>query len=188
MSPPVESFEAIPDAPVSGVVRGAQFTLRDARYTVDRRMGYAHTDITLSMGTADKPCGEIKPKHATSVWLRLDGPLAVERGQIRLDPKAQIPWSAHYQARENDRWVGNGDGAALLWIQSIGPDGKIAGDVAVCFGDGEKSCVKGAFNAPHCPVSIDEPVRGTVAEDVEGNLPKPKPVEARDAGAPDAGH
>lgn len=189
VAPPVDSFESIPDAPLSGILRGTAFTVHDARYHIDRRLGYAHTDIVLSLGTAESPCGELKPKGASSVWLRLDGKGAVDRGQLRIDPRTPGPWTVHYQLREENRWLGNGDGAALLNVRSIGMDGKIAGDLAVCFGDGKKSCVKGSFEARSCPTSIDEPVRGALpAEDVEGKLPKPKPVEAADAGAPaDAG-
>jgi len=188
VSPPVESFESIPDAPVSGTLRGAPFSLRDARYSVDRRMAYAHTDVKLSAGAAESPCGEIKPRGAASVWLRLSGAGAVERGQMKLDPKTPAPWSVHYQAREDDRWLGSGSGVALFEIKSIGADGKINGELAVCFADGKKSCVKGSFAAQPCPISIDEPVRGTFpVEDIEGHLPKPRAVEGADAGAADAG-
>ena len=187
VSPPVESFESIPDGPVSGTLRGTAFTVRDARYIVDRRMGYAHTDILLSMGSADAHCGPIKQKDASKVWLRLAGAKAVERGQMKLDPAKPESWSVHYQVREGGQWVGNGDGAALVSIRSAGLDGRIAGDLAVCFRDGRKSCVKGTFDARFCPVSIDEPVRGTLpVEDVEGKLPKHKPAPAGDAGAPAA--
>lgn len=59
VEPPVESPNGIPDAPLNGTVHGTPFTVRDARYVVDRRIGYAHTDILLSSAKADTPCGPL---------------------------------------------------------------------------------------------------------------------------------
>jgi len=92
VEPPVDSPNAIPDAPVSGTVRGAPFAVRDARYVVDRRVGYAHTDLLLSAGRAESPCGPISPARATSVWLRLDGDDKIEPKDVRIGATGEGPF------------------------------------------------------------------------------------------------
>ncbi len=163
LAPPVESPGAIPDAPLNGTLARAPFQVRDARYVVDRRVGYAHTDILLSAARAEAPCGRLEPRRAASVWLRLEGSDTVEPKDVRIDPRVQGVWSVHYQAFEGDSWTGVGDGAALLSIRGANADGHLEGGLAVCFGDDSKSCVTGSFDAVACPVSLDQPVRGTVA-------------------------
>ena len=37
------------------------------------------------------------------------------------------------------------------------------GELKACFGDKDKSCVAGTFDAKYCSVRIDSPVRGTEA-------------------------
>lgn len=158
--PPVSSPEGIPDAPLSGTIHGRPFVLRDARYVPDRRPGYAHTDILLSSGTADSACAPVVPATATSVWLRLEGPDPIEATSTRTGPGTTSRWSVHYQAFDG-RWLGVGDGSALVSLQAPAPDGRVAGGLAVCFSDDERSCVSGSFDAVACPPRIDQPVRGT---------------------------
>ncbi len=161
VEPPLSSPEAIPDAPVSGRIHGAPFALRDARYVIDRRVGYAHTDIVLSAGTAEAACAPVAPRESTSVWLRMDGPgkIATERG--RVGPGGEGTWRVHYQVHDQTGWSGVGEGAAVLVLHEPGPDGRLSGGLAVCFSDEAKSCVSGSFDALGCPPTIDQPVRGT---------------------------
>jgi hypothetical protein len=160
VDPPVTSPESIPDAPVSGRIRGAAFVARDARYIVDRRFGYAHTDIVLSSGSAESACSPVSPTSSTSVWLRLAGPGPIASGSLRIAPGKES-WQVHYQVFDGAAWQGVGEGAALLVLQEPGPDGRVSGSVATCFPDDTKSCVSGSFNAVACPPTIDQPVRGT---------------------------
>jgi hypothetical protein len=162
VEPPVSSHSAIPDAPVVGTIRGAPFVLRDARFIVDRRLGYAHTDIKLSSAKAESPCGPIAQGTATSVWLRLDGPDTIVSQDMKLEPGKPGLWSVHYQSWDGDQWAGVGEAAALVTIHEPTPDGRVTGAIAVCFSDEGKSCVSGSFDAQSCPASIDEPVRGTL--------------------------
>ncbi len=161
VEPPVSSPEGIPDAPVSGRVHGAPFVLRDARYVVDRRPGYQHTDIQLSSGTGEGACAPVSPPTATSVWLRLEGPARIEGTTARLGHGASGPWTVHYQVFDGDSWLGAGDGSALLVLHDPSPDGRLSGGLAVCFPDADRSCVSGSFDAVACPPRIDQPVRGT---------------------------
>jgi hypothetical protein len=162
VDPPVASHNAIPDAPVSGTVRGAPFALRDARYIVDRRVGYAHTDIVLSASKSEAPCGALNPARGTSIWLRLEGDAKIESKDLRINADTPSEWSVHYQVFEGDQWVGLADASAIVTIRGAGPDGRISGGIAVCFSDAAKSCVSGSFDAVSCPPSIDQPVRGTM--------------------------
>lgn len=156
--PPVDSPSAIPDGPVGGTVRGAPFVVRDARYVIDRRVGYAHTDIKLSAGKADAPCGPILPANTASIWLRLEGAGKVESQDMRVGEDAGT-WSVHYQVFDGARWIGVSDASAILSMHEPGPDGRIRGGLAVCFSDDAKSCVSGSFAAESCPPNIDQPVR-----------------------------
>lgn len=162
VEPPVASPGAIPDAPVSGTIRGAPFQVRDARFIVDRRVGYAHTDIKLSSGKAESPCGPIAPGTATSVWLRLEGPDKIVSQDMKIEPGKPAAWSVHYQAWDGEQWIGVGEGGAIVTVREPTPDGRATGAIAVCFSDDAKSCVSGSFDAQSCPAAIDEPVRGTL--------------------------
>jgi hypothetical protein len=179
--PPVTAVEAIPDAPVSGMLRGARFTMKNARYVADHRQGYTHTDIRLSAASAEAGCGELAPKGAAEVWLRLERSDKVETAVVNLAPGQASPWSVHYQVREGDAWVGSGDAAALVVLREAGPDGKISGGLAVCFADGAKSCVSGSFEAEPCPPGIDAPVRGALPPEA---IPERYRQRMRDGGAP----
>jgi len=161
VEPPMTSPESIPDAPVTGLLHGAPFTMRDARYVVDRRVGYAHTDILLSSGTAESSCAPVSPAQSTGVWLRLDGPGKIETADVRVGPGKEGSWSVHYQAYDGEAWVGAGEGSALVSLHEPGPDGRLPGRVAVCFPQDTKSCVSGSFEAVSCPPTIDQPVHGT---------------------------
>lgn len=161
VAPLVASPEAIPEAPLNGTIRGARFAIRDARYIVDRRPGYAHTDIRLSNGAAKDPCGPVEPATSSSVWLRLEGDAKVTTQNLKVEIGAPGPWSVHYQAREADGWLGSAEATAVLSIREPGPDGRLGGGLAVCFSDDAKSCVSGTFDAVACPPTIDQPVRGT---------------------------
>ena len=112
-TPPVDSPGAIPDAPLSGTLRGATFVASDARYVADHRVGYQHVDIKLSAGSAEAACGEIKPAGSPSVWLRLERSDKVSTQELRLEPGQGSPWSVHYQVREDDGWVGSSDAAVV---------------------------------------------------------------------------
>ena len=162
VEPPVASPEAIPDAPVSGRIHGAPFVLRSARYVVDRRPGYAHTDIELSSGTTDTPCTPVSPTTSTSVWLRLEGPDRIESATVRAGRGTAAPWTVHYQVFEGGSWTGVGEGSALVTLHEAGPDGRVAGGLAVCFPDDAKSCVSGSFDAIACPSRLDQTVRGAL--------------------------
>jgi len=181
VDPPVASHNAIPDAPVSGTVRGAPFVLRDARYIVDRRLGYEHTDILLSAGKADALCGPLNPARSTSIWLRLEGAAKIETKDLKITSEAQSAWAVHYQVFENDQWVGLADGSAIVTIHEAGPDGRVTGGIAVCFSDASKSCVSGSFDAVSCPPTIDQPVRGSQPPETIPDKYKPLML---DAGAP----
>jgi hypothetical protein len=161
VEPPVASPDAVPDAPVSGRIRGAAFVMRDARYRIDRRPGYAHTDIELSSGAAESACAAVLPRTSTSVWLRLEGVDPIASASTRSGPGGQGPWKVYYQAYQGAGWVGVGEGSALVTLHEPGPDGHVPGGIAVCFPDETKSCVSGSFDAVACPASIDQPVRGT---------------------------
>lgn len=162
VDPPVASPEAIPDAPVSGRLRGSDFRMRDARYVIDRRPGYAHTDIALSSGASESPCGPVSPATASSVWLRLEGSGPIASASLRVGPGGPGPWKVHYQVFDGGAWAGVGEGSALLVLHEPGPDGRVSGAIAVCFSDEAKSCVSGSFEAVDCPPAIDQPVRGTL--------------------------
>jgi hypothetical protein len=153
VDPPVSSPDAIPDAPVTGTVRGAPFVARDMRYIVDDRVGYAHTDIKLSVGKADVACGAIST-NVTSVWLRRES-------ADKLGADGGAAWSVHYQVFERGKWIGLVAKSALVSIRGVSADGRLSGGLAVCFGDESNSCVSGSFEAVSCPPNVDQPVRGT---------------------------
>jgi hypothetical protein len=161
LEPPVLTPESIPEAPVSGRIHGEPFAMREARYIVDRRVAYAHTDILLSSGTAESACAPVAPAQSTSLWLRLDGPAKIETTTARVGPGKDGPWSVHYQVYDGAAWSGVGEGSALLSLHEPGPDGKLSGGIAVCFADDAKSCVSGSFDATSCPPTVDQPVRGS---------------------------
>lgn len=165
VDPPVSSPESIPDAPVSGTIHGAPFVVRDMRYIVDERPGYAHTDILLSTGQSEGACGTLSPSHPASVWLRLEGADKIEGKEVRLSAATESNWSVHYQFFEDDHWIGLKANSALLSLRGVGPDGRASGGLAVCFGDDSNSCVSGSFDATNCPVVLDQPVRGTTASE-----------------------
>jgi hypothetical protein len=161
VDPPVTTPQSIPEGPVSGRIHGAPFTMRDARYVVDKRVAYAHTDILLSSGSAESPCAPAVPAQSTTVWLRLEGPGRIAAGDARTGPGQTGAWRVHYQVFDGEAWSGVGDGSALVSLAEPGPDGRLSGGLAVCFPDETKSCVAGSFDAVSCPPSIDQPVRGT---------------------------
>jgi hypothetical protein len=161
VEPPVSTPESIPEAPVTGLIHGTPFAMRDARYVVDRRVGYAHTDLLLSAGTAESACAPVSPAQSTSVWLRLEGPGKIETADVRVGPGKAVTWSAHYQVFDGQTWIGAGEGSALVSLHEPGPDGRLSGGIAVCFPDDAKSCVSGSFEAMGCPAMIDQPVRGS---------------------------
>ncbi len=183
VDPPVSSHNAIPDAPVSGTLRGAPFVLRDARFVVDRRLGYEHTDIMLSAGKAESHCGPIDPPRTPSVWLRLEGNGKIESKDFKINAETPSAWSVHYQVFENDQWVGVVDGSAIVTLREPGPDGRLSGAIAVCFSDATKSCVQGSFEAVSCPYAVDQPVRGTLPPETIPEKYKPMML---DGGAHDA--
>jgi hypothetical protein len=120
LEPPMLTPESIPEAPVTGRIHGAPFAMRDARYVVDRRVAYAHTDILLSSGTAESACAPVTPAQSTSVWLRLDGPGKIETANARIGPGQPATWSVHYQVFDGAAWIGAGEGSALLSLHEPG--------------------------------------------------------------------
>jgi hypothetical protein len=160
VEPPMLSPQSIPEAPVTGRLHGTPFTMRDARYVIDRRVGDAHTDLLLSSGAAESACAPVSPMQSSSVWLRLEGPGKIETADVRTGPGQPAAWSVHYQVYDGEAWLGVGDGSALVSLHEPGPDGHLSGGIAVCFPDDAKSCVSGSFDAVGCPPSIDQPVRG----------------------------
>ena len=181
VEPPVASPNAIPDAPVTGTLHGAPFVLRDARYVVDKRIGYEHTDIKLSAAASEGPCGTLSPANAPSVWLRLAGPRKIETKDLVVSPEAPGEWAVHYQVFDGEHWVGEGDGTAVLSLREPGPDGRVSGGIAVCFPGDRKSCVSGSFDAQSCPPRIDQPVRGSPPPEA---VPEKYRARMRDASAP----
>ncbi len=162
VEPPVTKIDAIPDAPVSGTLRGASFRLKDARYVVDHRMGYERVDIKLSAGAPESACGPVKPSDASMVWLRREKSDELETQELHLDPSKPGPWSVHYQVHTPDGWVGSAEGYATVTLRASDPDGKLSGGLSVCFSDDQQSCVSGSFDALPCPWGIDKPVRGAL--------------------------
>jgi hypothetical protein len=158
----VSTGNAIPDAPLSGTIGGQPFVVRDARYIVDKRVGYEHTDIVLSTGTAPASCAVVVPARATSVWLRLEGAAELETKELRIAKESPSAWSVHYQVFQDGQWHGVSDGSAVVSIVAPSVDGKVIGGLAVCFSDDKTSCVSGSFEATSCPQTIDQPVRGAV--------------------------
>ncbi len=162
VEPPVSKADAIPDAPVSGSIRGVAFQMKDARYVVDHRMDMTRIDIKLSTGAAESACAPVKPTDAMMVWLRLEKSDKLESQELHLDPTKPGPWSIHYQMKTPGGWVGSDEGYATVALRAAGADGKLSGGVSVCFADDQKSCVSGSFDALPCPWGIDAPVRGAL--------------------------
>lgn len=177
------SFDAIPDAPLQGKLRSLPFSVKSARYTIDRRLGYEQVDITLSAAVADGHCGALRPKDAPSVWLRRKGAEPVSRADLRLQPDAPASWEVHYQLRHDGQWVGSGQAAALLVLRPSDKSTTVTGGLSACFADGHASCIAGTFSARQCPVLLDMPVRGN--EPVE-QVP-PDRQDASAAPTPEAG-
>jgi hypothetical protein len=163
VEPPPTSADTIPESPLSGKIAGADFKIGNARYYVDRRLGYEKVDIKLSAGTSEDPCGQINPRESTMVWVRHTGPEPMQKLQATIDPKQPGPWEAHYQVHVEKNWAGNGTASALVVINDVSPDMSLHGELKVCFADKDKSCVAGTFVATYCPIRIDSPVRGTDA-------------------------
>ncbi|MBI2390340.1 MAG: hypothetical protein HYV09_12190 [Deltaproteobacteria bacterium] len=157
------STASIPLSPASGRIAGKPFTVAAARYSIDRRPGYEKVEIELLAEKPDKPCGDVAMKHATSVWLRVNGVDAVRAETVRIESGKPGPWEAHYQVFDQKKWIGNGDASALIAMSAPAPDMKLSGELSACFGDGSKSCIAGRFEAIYCPIRIDALVRGSDA-------------------------
>ena len=170
----------------AGRIRGAPFAVRDARYVVDRRLGYAHTDIVLSSGAAESPCAPVSPRA-------VDERVAAARraGQDRADgrcasgPARQSPWSVHYQVFDGDGCgSGSGEGSALVVSARARARRSCSrGDRRVLRGRREELRVGLVRRARRARRRIDQPVRGT---------PPPEAIPPqylqRVAGAGSAGH
>jgi hypothetical protein len=187
-APPVDpkpaptSASAIPAAPLDGKLAGKPFSMRSARYTVDRRHGFEKIVISVSSASDEARCGERRPADAPSVWVRRSGPGLPKPEEVRIGANEQGPWEVHYQHRDGHRWLGNGDASALIVVREIEPDMTLVAELWACFADSEGSCVSGHIRADYCPIRIDQPVRGTEVME--------RPPAGRDqllAAAPDSG-
>lgn len=160
---PHGTASSIPRGPVEGKIAGVAFTVRDARYHVDRRPGYEKLEVTLSGEPAASACARL-PKEAPAIWLRRRGAGSATVGEVRLEPGSDSEWAVHYQVRGERGWIGSGDAAALVVVRSA-TGTAIEGDLSVGFADVAGSSASGTFVAQHCPVSIDRPVRGVEQDD-----------------------
>ena len=192
--PAPKSVDSLPAGPVSGKIDGQSFALGNARYSIDTRPHYEKVDIMLTADKLEDPCAALGASHATSVWLRRAGKEPLKEETVRIGPKDKGAWEAHYDAFKDDRWEGNGDAAALLYLHDVAVDRRLRGEISVCFGDEAGSCVAGSFSAQYCPIRIDQPVRGSSAleplpTDKVGSIPPPEqdsPVAAASSAAPAA--
>ncbi len=158
--PIANSVDSIPIAPVSGTIRGQQFSLASARYFIDRRPEYEHIDIKLSASKSAQPCGPPLADDAMSVWLRRTGSERLDAETVHVQSDRRGPWEVHYQAKDEGEWLGNSDAEALVVLHSRAADQRLPGEISACFADESKSCVLGTFVADYCPISIDAPIRG----------------------------
>ena len=191
--PPPASYEPKPvptaadsirEAAVSGTIHGQPFSLAEARVYVDQRPGHEKTDVVLSAAATPEHCGDLGPLHATTVWLRRNGPQGPANETVHLAPGDESLWDVHYEVFDDGRWTGNGHSAALIAID--GHEGR----VAACFGDATGSCVEGNFSAVWCPIRIDSLVRGSPAlESLPGGASHPAswPTPSSSATASESG-
>lgn len=175
---PPSSPDSIPIGPLAGKLAGEPYTMLSGRYYVDSRPGLEKVDIRLYASEAETPCGTLKTPNPPAVWLRRAGEERLALDSSTTDPKTGGKWEVHYQLRKGEQWVGNGDAAALVVINDIGPDLKVEGALSACFRDPSGSCVAGTFSASYCRISIDSPVRGTdvMERPPERKLAAPKPL------------
>jgi hypothetical protein len=163
------SAESIPDAPLNGTIRGAQFRGEVATYTIDRRAGYEHVDLRVLGSELEDPCERRRAPAVTAVWIRRRDASSLAVGSIRVAPDSKGAWEVHYQTNVDGEWLGSGTASALLALDEVRPDLTLRGGLWACFDDGLGSCVSGSFTAKYCPIRIDSPVRGT------GNMERPPP-------------
>lgn len=192
-APPPSSPDSIPIGPLAGKLAGEPFTMLSGRYYVDQRPGFEKVDIKLYASEAETPCGALKTVKPPAVWLRRAGAERLALESSTTDPKTGGKWEVHYQVQKDGHWIGNGEAAALVVINDIGPDLEVEGALSACFRDPSGSCVAGTFSASYCRIPIDSPVRGTdvMERPPERKLQAPKPAttggETQDAGAPAPG-
>jgi hypothetical protein len=167
-TPAPTDVDQIPAGPVSGKIDGQPFSLKAAKYYVDVRPGYEKTEIYLASTAMPSACDDLGPAKATTVWLRRTGPGGPKPETVHFGPKDKVPWEAHYDIYQDGKWSGNGTASALVSIQAVAPDAKVAGRLAVNFGDATGSGVQGEFSAVYCAIHIDTLVRGTHAMEVAG--------------------
>ena len=192
--PPHDTAETIPETPVTGTLLEEAFTASDARFFIDRRMGYEKLTIYLTAGKASQACEHVEPDKAPSIWLRRKGGGGAKPGEHRLVAGEPSEWEIHYQMLDHhDQWVGNGDASALLVFAPQTHKTNIVGSLSVCFADGRKSCVSGSFSADRCVINIDAVVRGgepeekPVASMLVPDIPPPAAGGAGGAGTTDPG-
>lgn len=171
--PAHDTAAAIPNQPLAGALRSRPFAARDARYRVDRRPGHEKLDILLSDATAEHPCGDLHPAEPARIWLRRPGAEPAGSVEVRIDAEGEGEWTAHYQLRQEGRWVGNGRAGAVLRLDI--PDGgySLTGALSVCFADGAESCAAGTFTAHRCPSEVTRPVRGLDPTETPAALARP---------------
>lgn len=199
VKPQHDSATTIPGGAIMGKLRKQPFTVSDARYYIDHRMGYEKVTIYLSAGKAERACEPVAPDKAPSLWLRRKGNGGIPNGEERLVAGQPSEWELHYQVHEHEKWVGNGDASALVVLAPDAAGNRIKGSLSACFADGLESCVSGSFVAEMCPIVIDAQVRGrehpiTSVSPRPPKAPAPAPQDAgadepaaSDAGTNDAG-
>lgn len=161
--PPVSDRLNLATGPTSGTLSGQPFKVRTARYSVDRRPGYERLEIRLLDVPEKTPCEDHESEKPSSVWIRRQGGGPAKPGKYLIKGGIDSGWEVHYETHHNGSWLGNGRANAVLMLEDVRVDGRIEGVLHACFGDREKSCVKGHFEATYCPITIDAPVRGAHA-------------------------
>jgi hypothetical protein len=154
------NLDDIGDGPVSGTLRGGEFTAADVRFRRETFEGRERVDIFIAE-EAIEMCGIPRISEGRRVWLRFPGTTELAVGEQRVDPPDTEPFSVHYDIEADEGWEGYGGGAAVVAVDEVGPR-MLRGRLHVCFDDGAGSCVAGSFRAGPCisALEVDDPVQG----------------------------
>lgn len=162
----------IPNAKVSGTLRGEPFTAKQARFRVERMEGRQRVDVYLADAPLER-CGVPIDRHVRRIWLRFDGVTELGPGIYRVHAGSDRPQpSIHYEVPVDFEWVGWRGGAALVLLDSVDAD-TVRGRLDVVFDDEAASRVQGRFAASSCigALDVDNPVNGAGLLD-PGRLPR----------------